>query len=60
MRTKRFQLWWCKNGNVDVGVEVCEMVVEVRRVSDRVMPMVLVLKEDVVSQICGYTTQSGS
>ena len=35
------------------------MVVEVRRVSDRVMTVVVVFKEDVLRLICGHAPQSG-
>ena len=38
--------------------DVCEKVVEVRRVSDRVMTLV-VLEEDVLRLICGYAPLSG-
>ena len=41
-----------------VKEELCEMVVEVRRVSDRVMSVV-VFEEDVLRLICGYAPQSG-
>ena len=41
-----------------VKEELCEKVVEVRRVSDRVM-IVIVFKEDVLKLICGYAPQSG-
>ena len=34
-------------------------MVEVRRVSDRVMTDVVVFEEDVLRLICGYATQSG-
>ena len=38
---------------------LCEKVVEVRRVSDIVMTVVLVFEEDVLGLICGYALQSG-
>ena len=38
--------------------ELCEKVVEVRRVSDRVMTLVVVFEEDVLRLICGYAPQS--
>ena len=41
-----------------VKEELCEKVVEVRRVSDRVMTLV-VFKEDVLWFICGYAPKSG-
>ena len=37
--------------------ELCENVVEVRRVSDRMMAVVMVF-EDVLRLICGYAPQS--
>ena len=40
-------------------MELCEEVVEVRRVSDRVMIVVLVFEEDVLRLIYGYAAQSG-
>ena len=39
--------------------ELCEKVVEVRRVSGRVMTVVVVFEEDVLRFICGYAPQSG-
>ena len=38
--------------------ELCE-VVEVRRVSDRVMSVMLVFEDDVLRLICWYSLQSG-
>ena len=38
---------------------LCEKVVEVRRVSDIVMTVV-VFEEDVLRWVCGYAPQSGS
>ena len=38
---------------------LCENVVEVRRVSDRVMTIVIVFYEDLLRLICGYAPQSG-
>ena len=40
-----------------VKKELCDKVVEVGRVSDRVMS-VIVFEEDVLRLICGYATQS--
>ena len=40
-------------------MELCEQVVEVRRVSDRVMTLVIAFEEDVLRLICGYAPQSG-
>ena len=39
--------------------ELCEKVVEVRRVSDRVVTLVLDSEEDVLGLSCGYAPQSG-
>ena len=36
----------------------CEQVVEVRRVSDRVMAVIVVFDEDGLRLICGYDPQS--
>ena len=38
--------------------KMCEMVVVVRRISDRVMTAVLVFEEEVMSLTCGYAPQS--
>ena len=43
---------------VIVKEELCDMVVEVRRVSDRVITVV-VFEEDVLRLICGYAPQCG-
>ena len=42
-----------------VEKELCENVVEVRRVSDRVVAVMLPIEEDVLRMICGYAPQSG-
>ena len=40
--------------------ELCAKVVEIRRVSDRVMTVVvIVFMEDVMRLFCGYAPQSG-
>ena len=39
--------------------ELCEKVIEVRMVSDRVMTLVVVFKEDVLRLICGHAPQIG-
>ena len=39
--------------------ELCEKVVEVRRVTDRVMTVVVVFEGDVLRLICGYASQIG-
>ena len=41
-----------------VKEELCENWVEIRRVSERVMTLV-VFEEDVLRMICGYAPQSG-
>ena len=43
---------------VMVKEELCEKVVEVRRISDRLMNVV-VFEEDVLRLICGYALQRG-
>ena len=61
---RRCRLWWSGKGDgvggmgVMVKEELCEKVVEVRRVSERVM-IVVVLEEDVLRLICGCAPQSG-
>ena len=58
-------MWLSENGGGDSGVRVvakealCEQLVEVQRVSDRVMAVVLVFEEDVLRLICGYAAQTG-
>ena len=42
-----------------VKEELWEKVIEVRRVSDRMMTFVVVFEEDVLRLICGYVPQSG-
>ena len=62
MKGMRHWLWWSGNGDGGVGVmvkeELCEKVVEVRRVSDIVVTLV-VFEEDVQRLICEYAPQSG-
>ena len=54
MEGRKYKLWWSRKGDgVDgVGVIVkeglCEKVVDVRMVSDRVMAVALVFEEDVL------------
>ena len=66
MKVRRYRLWWSGKGNGVGGVgvmvkdELCEKVVEVRRVSDRLMSVFVVFEEDVLRLICGYAPQSGS
>ena len=65
MKGRRYKLWWSGKGDGVGGVgatvneELCEKVLEVRRVSDRVMTLVVVFEEDVRRLICGYAPQSG-
>ena len=60
MKVRRYKLWWSGKGyggmRVMMNEELCEKVVEVRRVCDRVMT--LVIAEDVLRLICGYAPQS--
>ena len=61
---RRCKLWWSEKGDGVGGVgvmvkeELGKNVVEVRRVSDRVMTLV-VLEQVVLRLICGYAPQSG-
>ena len=63
MKGRRYRLWWSgeRDGICCFGVmvkeELCEKVVEVRRVCDRVMTVVF--EEDVLRLICGYAPHSG-
>lgn len=65
VKERRYKLWWSGNnvGTGGVGIflteELCEKVVEIRRRSDRVMSMVLVLENEVVRVISAYAPQSG-
>ena len=65
MNGRRYKLWWSGKGNGVGGVgvivkeELCEKVVEVRRLRDRVMTLLVVFEEDVLRLICGYAPQSG-
>ena len=60
----RYKLWWSGKGDavdgggVMVKEKLCEKLVEVRRVCDRVMTVV-VFEEDVLRLICGYAPQFG-
>ena len=64
MKGRRYKLWLSGKGDGVGGVgvvvkeELCEKVVEVGKVSDRVMTLVVVF-EDVLRLICGYAPQSG-
>ena len=56
VKGRRYKQWWSLG--VMVKGELCEKVVEVRRVSDRVITVV-VFEEGVLMLICGYDPQSG-
>ena len=64
MKRRRYKVYCYgkRDGVGGVGVivkeELCEKVVEVRRVRNRVMTLV-VFEEDVLRLICGYAPQSG-
>ena len=64
MKREKYMLWWSgkRDGVGGVGVmvkeELCEKVVEVRRVSNRVMTVVAIFEGDVLRLICGYSSQS--
>ena len=53
MKGRRYKLWWSGNGDKVGGVGdmvkegLCQMIVVVRKVSDRVMNLVVVFVEDV-------------
>ena len=65
MKGRIYKLWWSgkEDGVNGVGVlvkeELCEMVVEVRKVSDRVMTFVVIFEDYVPRLICGFAPQSG-
>ena len=65
MKGRRYKLQWSGNsdGTGGVGVlvkeELCEKVVEVRRRSELVITVVMVLEEEVLRIICVYGPQSG-
>ena len=62
---RRYKLWWSGNDGGFGGVgllvkeEIFGNVVEVRRKSDRVMAIVLILGREVIRVICAYGPQSG-
>ena len=64
MKGRRYRPWWSVKGDGFGGVgfmvkeELCEKVVEVRRVSDSLMTVGVVFEEDVLRLICGYALQS--
>ena len=62
---RRFKLWWSGNemGSGGVGIlvkeEISGSVVEVRRRSDRVMSIVLIIGKELIRVLCAYGPQSG-
>ena len=64
MKGMKYKLWWSgkADGVGSVGImvkeELCEKVVEDRRVTDGVI-IVVVFEEDVLRLIYGYAPQSG-
>ena len=65
MKGRRYKLLWSGKGDGVGGVGVmvkdglCEKVVELRRVSERVMILVIVFEEDVLRLIYRHASQSG-
>ena len=62
MDGKRYKLWWFEkeDGVGGVGVLVKEELCEkVWKLSDRDMAVVLVIEEDVLRLMCGYSPQGG-
>ena len=62
MKGRRYKQWWSGKGDGVGGVGdmvkvLCEKVLEVRRISERVMTAVA-LEEDVLRLICGYASKS--
>ena len=61
----RYKLWLSGKiygvGGVGVMVkgELCEKVVEVRSVSDRMLTVVVLFEGNVLGLICGYAVQNG-
>ena len=60
MKGRGYRLWWSERGDRVGGVGVmvkderCETVLEVRKVIDRVMTVVVVFEVDVLKLICVY------
>ena len=66
MKLKRYKPWWSGKGDGVGGVgatvkeELCEKMIEVRMVSDKLMTVVAaVFEEDELRLICGCAPQSG-
>ena len=58
VKGRRYKLWWARNIDVTGGVRVL-VKVEVRRRSNRVVTVVVVLEEEVSRIICVYGPRSG-
>ena len=62
---RRFKLWWSGNedkiGGVGILVreDLCMNVVEINRISDRVMVVVIIFGKKVVRIVCAYAPQRG-
>ena len=62
---RRFKLWWSGNedkiGGVGILVkeDLCMNVVEINRISDRVMVVVIIFGKKVVRIVCVYAPQCG-
>ena len=62
---RRFKLWWSGNEDKIGGVvilvreDLCMNVVEINRISDRVMVAVIIFGKKVVRIVCAYVPQCG-
>ena len=62
---KRFKLWWSGNEDKIGGVEIlvredlCMNIVEISRISDRVIVVVIIFGKKVVRIVCAYAPQCG-
>ena len=62
---RRFKLWWSGNEDKIGGVRIlvredlCMNVVEINRISDRVMVVVIIFGKKVVRIVCAYSPQCG-
>ena len=65
VKERRYKFWWSGNDARVGGVgilakeELCSNVVEVRRRSDRVMSMVMMIGKEIMRVICAYGPQCG-
>ena len=63
MKGRKYEMWWSDKADevggagIMVMEELCEKMVEVRKLSERVMNVVF--EEDVLRLICGYAPQNG-